>query len=208
MRLFTDSKGKLNYDKITSDSTVQELLDAIDVFLSDHTLSCDKCGESCCKKSWAVEVDNVFVNRLCKRDNDEIGHFIQDKLVKTKNHFKEFDQYIFKKELNCCYVTESNLCTIYRQRPLICRLYVCCSKSHRYNVIRELTGAAYLKALVLEEKMRKNNFTNRTVRKYRRNPAVSAETYDIPLAGFINYALDEGWLDPDDLPELESVIDT
>lgn len=206
MILFPDSKWKLNYDKITGETTVQDLLDAIDLFLSDHPLSCEKCGESCCKKSWSVEMDNVCVNRLCSRDEDAISKFIQEKLVKKKNHFLEFDQYIFKKEQNCCYVTEGNLCTIYGQRPLICRLYVCSAKSHRYNVIRELTGAAYLKALVLEEKMRRNEFTKRTVNRYRRNPAFLAKDYHIRLADIINYAQEEGWLDPDEVQELEQVF--
>jgi Fe-S-cluster containining protein len=206
MKLFPDSEGKMNYDEITSDSTAQDLLDAIDIYLSDHNLSCDKCRESCCKKSWAVEVDNVFVNKFCNWEEETISKFVQDKLLKTKNHFKEFDQYIFKKERNCCYVTENNLCTVYEQRPLICRLYVCNAKSHRYNVIRELTGATYLKALVLEEKMRKNNYQPRTVKKYGRNPAVFAKDYNILLVDIFRYALDEGWLDPDDVPELQQVI--
>jgi len=206
MILFPDSEGKLNYDKITVDSTVQDLLDAIDLFLNDHPLSCDKCRESCCKKTWAVEMDNVCVNRLCSRDEEAISRFIQNKLVKTKNHFLEFDQYIFKKEQNCCYVTDSNLCTIYGQRPLICRLYVCSAKSRRYNVIRELIGAAYLRALILEEKMRSNDFTKSTIHRYRRNPAFSAKDYHIRLADIVDYAQEEGWLEPDDVPELKQEL--
>lgn len=206
MILFPDSEGKLNYSKITSESTVQDLLDAIDLFLSSQPLSCNKCRESCCKKSWAVEMDNVCVNRLCHRDEDAISSFIRGKLVKTKNHFLEFDQYIFKKGQNCCYVTDGNLCMIYEQRPLICRLYVCSAKSRRYNMIRELTGAAFLKAFILEEKMRRNKFTKRTVNRYRRNPAFLAEDYHIRLADILNYAQEEGWLDPDDVPELDQAL--
>ncbi len=203
MILFADSKGELNYDKITGETTVQDLLDAIDSFLSNQPLFCDQCDESCCKKSWSVEMDNVCVNRLCGWDEVAISNFIQDKLVKTKNHCLEFDQYIFKKEQNCFYVTDGNLCTIYRQRPLICRLYVCSAKSRRYNVIRELAGAAYLRALILEEKMRCKEFSKRTIESYKRNPAFLAQDYRVSLADILNYALEMGWLESEDVRELE-----
>lgn len=205
MILFTDGEAKLNYDKITGDSTVQDLLDAIDLFLSGQPLACRECGESCCKKSWAVEMDNVCVNRLCNNDENAASQFIHDKLVKAKNHFLEFDQYIFKKGKNCRYVTDGNLCTIYEQRPLICRLYVCSAKSRRYNVIRELAGAVYLKALILEERMRGKKFARNPVSRYKKNPAFLAKDYNIRLADILDYARAEGWLDPEDVPELYAI---
>lgn len=206
MRVFLDAGGKVNYDEITGDSSVQELLDAIDIFLNDHKLPCDNCGESCCKKSWAVEMDNVCVNRLCDGDEREAGIFIKDKLVMKENFFKQFDQYVLKKEKNCGFVTEANLCTIYEQRPVICRLYICSAKSRRYNVIRELIGAAYLEALVSEEKIRSDHVTDKTISWYRRNPAVFAKDYNILLEDIVCYAQEEGWIDPDDLQELYQVM--
>jgi hypothetical protein len=202
MKLVLDTEGKINYDKISRYTTVQELLDAIDLFLAAHPLPCGQCEESCCKKSWAVEMDNVCVNRLCGGDSGAASHFVQDKLVLKKNYFRQFHQYVLKKKLNCSFITQANLCTIYEQRPVICRLYICSDKSYRYNVLRELIGGTYLKALVTEDKMRNRKFTPRTVNRYRSNPAVFAKDYNILLDDIFSYAAGEGWLDPCDTQEL------
>jgi hypothetical protein len=69
-------------------------------------------------------------------------------------------------------------------------------------VIRELIGSTYLKALIYEEKIRNNNFTNETINKYKRNPAVCAKDYNILLEKIFDYSEDEGWLDIDEREEL------
>lgn len=202
MKVVLDIEGKVNYDEMTGASTVQDLLDAIDVFLEDNILSCDKCKESCCKTSWAVGVDNISANRLCNWDDQEVSNFIQNKLVLKENLLREFDQYVLEKETNCIFVTEANLCSVYDKRPVICRLFMCSPKSHRYNVIREIIGATCLEALVTEEKMRKVSFTEKEVDIYRRNPAVLAKDYNILLYDIFEFAQKEGWVDQDALQEL------
>jgi Fe-S-cluster containining protein len=202
MKLLLDAEGKVNYDNIDKHTTVKDVLDAIDIFLNNNPLPCDGCEESCCKKSWSVEMDNVCVNRLSNWNDEAAVSFVQDKLIKKKNYYREFNQYVLKKETYCNFITETNLCTIYEERPIICRLYICSSKSYRYNVVRELIGSTYLKALILEDKMRKNNFTERTISKYKRNPAVFAKGYDILLEDIFNYAEEEGWIDLDERQEL------
>lgn len=202
MKLLIDIEGKINYDKITKHSTVQDLLEAIDIFLNDNTLSCDKCQDNCCKKTWSVEMDNVCVNRLCNWDKESARNFVQDKLLMKENMYREFDQYVLNKETNCNYISATNFCTIYDKRPIICRLYICSPKSYRYNVIRELISGAYLKALVMEEKMRNSHFTQRMDNQYGSNPAVFARNYNILLEDVLNYAQEEGWLDPEETQEL------
>jgi Fe-S-cluster containining protein len=198
MKLLFDVEGKINYDRINKDTTVREVLDAIDVFLNANPLPCSSCEESCCKKSWSVEMDNVCVNRLCNWNDEAAVSFVQKELVNKKNYYREFDQYVLNKKIHCSFITESNLCSIYDKRPIICRLYICSLKSYRYNVLREVIGSTYLKALVLEDRMRNNNFTKRTINKYKRNPAVFAKDYDLPLEAIFNYAEEEGWLDSDE----------
>ena len=61
-------------------------------------------------------------------------------------------------------------------------------------MIRELIGSTYLKALVLEDKMRNNNFTERTINKYKRNPAVFAKDYNISLEEIFDYAEEKAGL--------------
>ncbi|NRZ12725.1 hypothetical protein [Clostridium beijerinckii] len=84
MKLLFDDEGKVNYDKITKNTTVKDVLDAIDIFLSNNPLDCNGCEESCCKKSWSVEMDNVCVNKLSNWDNEAASNFVQEKLVKKE----------------------------------------------------------------------------------------------------------------------------
>lgn len=198
MHLLLDSEGKINYDKIDEYTTVKALLNAIDIFLGENPLPCGECEESCCKKSWSVEMDNICVNRICNWNDEAAASFVKSRLLKKKNYYRDFYQYVLKKEKECTFITETNLCTIYTQRPIICRLYICSARSYRYNLLRELIGTTYLKALIFEERMRTNNFTQRTVDKYKRNPAVNTRDYDLRLEDIFIYAEDEGWLDPDE----------
>ena len=202
MKLLLDTEGKVNYEKIDENTSVKDVLEAIDVFLKENPLPCDSCVESCCKKAWSVEVDNVCVNRLSKWKGEAASSFVKEKLVKKKNYCRDFYQFVLKKDKDCNFITEDNLCTIYEERPIICRLYICSDKSFRYNVLRELIGSTYLKALVFEDKMRNKDFTGRTIKKYKRNPAFFAKDYDILLKDIFDYSEEEGWLDEDERKEL------
>jgi len=206
MKLLFDDEGKVNYDEINKNTTVKEVLDAIDIFLDNNSLPCNECEESCCKKAWSVEMDNVCVNKLSNWNDEVALDFVQKKLIKKKNYYRDFDQFVLNKKTYCNFITEENLCTIYENRPVICRLYICIPKSYRYNVLRELIGTIYLKALILEDKMRNNKLTEITINKYKKNPAVFATEYNISLEAIFNYAEEEGWLDIDDREELYKKI--
>lgn len=198
MKLFVDQKGEVDFDQITDKTTVQDLLDAIDLFLLDHPLPCDACEHSCCKNPWLVEVDNVSANRLCQRSSQPINEFVQEKLVKKKNHAWGIDQFVMKKETECIFITDSNRCTVYEQRPIICRLYICSPKSYRYNLLREMIACTFLRAFVLEDKMKEKKYSPRTIRRYKNNPAVFASDYNILLADILKYSQVEGWFIPED----------
>jgi len=206
MNLIFDAEGKVNYDKINKNTTAKDVLDAVDVFLNNNPLDCNGCEESCCKKAWSVEMDNICVNKISNWNDEVALEFVQEKLVKKRNYCRDFDQYVLNKKTNCNFITETNLCTIYEERPIICRLYICSEKSYRYNVIRELIGSTYLKALVYEDKIRNNNFTNEKLNKYKRNPAVFAKEYNILLEDIFDYAEYEGWIDIDEREELYTEI--
>lgn len=202
MKLFLDLDGKVNYDKIDKTTTVKDMLKAIDIFLDTNPLPCSSCQESCCKKSWSVEMDNVSVNRLSCWENDKALEFVKVNLVRKKNYYREFYQYVLKKDKDCRFITKDNFCTIYNERPVICRLYICIDKSYRYNVVRELIGSTYLKALVIEDKMRRSELAEKTLTKYNRNPALFAKDYDLHIEDIFNYAEEEGWLYCEDRREL------
>jgi hypothetical protein len=69
-------------------------------------------------------------------------------------------------------------------------------------LLRELIGSTYLKALVFEEKMRNKDYTERTIKKYKENPAVFAKDYDILLEDIFDYSEYEGWIDSEERQEL------
>lgn len=206
MKLQFDAEGKVNYDKINKSTTVKDILDSVDIFLNNNPLDCSGCEESCCKKSWSVEMDNICVNKLTNWNDEAALDFVQEKLIKKTNYYRDFDQYVLDKKKDCNFITETNLCTIYEDRPIICRLYICSPRSYRYNVIRELIGSTYLKALVYEDEIRNNNLTSETISMYKRNPAVFAKEYNILLEEIFDYAEEEGWLDLDEREELYKEI--
>jgi Ser-tRNA(Ala) deacylase AlaX len=142
-----------------------------------------------------------FSSKICKNlscNEEEARKFVDARLVRKKNYYRDIYQYVMKKEKECPYISEDNLCGIYEKRPIICRLYICCDKSYRYNMLRELIGSTYLRALILEHRIRSNSFTERTIRKYKRNPVLFSSDYGITLNSIIRYAEEEGWIDEDE----------
>lgn len=202
MKVFPDAEGRTTYDRISPSSTVQDLLDAVDACLEAHPLPCHACAESCCKKPWAVEADNVFVRRFAGEEADARGRFVRERLKLKLNRSMEFNQYVLDKKAECPFVTQENRCRVYGVRPVICRLYVCTPRDRRYDVLRGLVAATYLQALVLEENLRGGGLSQSTEVRYRRNPALHASDYSLPLAAVLDYAQNVGWLDEEDRREM------
>ncbi len=196
MNVFLNAEGAVDCGGIGGQTTVQDLLDAVDLFLQAHPLPCQECSDSCCKKHWAVEVDNVAARRMAGEGADE---FLRNRLKLKWNYALGFRQLVLKKKGPCPFVTEASLCSIYGIRPVICRLYVCCPRSDRYDRLRETVAATYLQALVFERTMNTRELTDRTIQKYRQNPAVGAADYSLPLTEVIAYGRWMGWLDETDL---------
>lgn len=201
MRLFMDNDGKVNFDAIFRDTTVNDLLNGVDEFLGSNIQSCEKCRESCCTKPWSFGFDNVCVKRLAGKNSEAVSSFVKENLIPKENIIKEFDQFVLDKHRKCHYITEANRCRIYDKRPIICRLYTCIPKSNRYNLIREITGAVFLEALVIEEEIKSEDES----KQHFVNPAVNAEDYNILLSDIIEYACETGWLDSKEVQELKDV---
>ena len=196
MYVFLNDQGAVDCGSIDRQTTVQDLLDAVDLFLQAHPLPCQACADSCCKKHWAVEVDNVAARRMAGESADE---FLRSRLKQKWNYALGFRQLVLRKEGPCPFVTEASLCSIYAKRPVICRLYVCCPRSDRYDRLRETVAATYLQALVFERNMRTRELTDRTIQNYQQNPAIGAADYSLPLSEVIAYGRWMGWLDETDL---------
>ena len=195
MKLFFNESGQLDYDTIGDTDTLADLLQAVDLFIDRHPLSCSRCENSCCRKPWAVEVDNVSVRRLCADHKIPQSELISSMLETDENKHLDFDQYIMKKQsAHCPWLSEMNRCRIYQSRPLICRLYSCFPKSQRFNQLREASAATFLLALVFEQLIDQQQPSERQLEYYQKNPALNALDYKVGLQKILDYALDEGWL--------------
>lgn len=201
MKLCLDPTGKLDYEALAPEDTVQDLLDAVDVFLNAHPLPCFDCAESCCRKAWAVEVDNVFVRRHAG-EGEAAGRFVRERLKLKFNGPMEFNQYVLNKKTDCDFILPDNHCKVYGIRPVICRLYVCVPRGRRYDLVRGLVAATYLQALVMEEKLRHGGQKPETERRYRRNPALFAGDYSLKLMDILSYSERMGWLESEDFQGL------
>lgn len=193
MNVCLNGDGQVDCRGMDGQTTVQDLLDAVDRFLAEHPLPCDRCAESCCKKHWAVEVDNVAARRLAGEGN--VAAFVRSRLKTKWNYALDFRQYVLRKQGACPFVSQENRCSVYAARPLICRLYVCSPRSERYDSLRGAVAATYLQALVFEQNMREKQLSEKTLRKYRRNPALGAIEYRLTLSEIIKYGYRMGWVD-------------
>ena len=195
MKLFYNESGQIDYETLEQDASLCGLLQAIDIFIDKNPLPCSQCQDGCCRKSWAVEVDNVSVRRLSTEAGISRSEFVSKMLDLEENKSLDFDQYVMKKQTaHCPWVTESNRCRIYQSRPLICRLYTCSAKSLRYNQLREASAATFLQALVFEQIIDNEKPSASQLEYFAKNPALHAPDYNIELQKIIDYAVDEGWI--------------
>ena len=198
MNLLWNAAGAVDIDALEPGTTVQDLLDAIDVFLQANPLDCTGCALSCCRRAWSVEVDNVSAGRLCGGQGAEVSCFVREKLMLKRNHALGFNQFVLNKTTDCHYILPDNRCGVYAVRPIICRLYICGALSPRYNALRSAVGATYLQALVLEEAQRADGAPVQA----GNNPALSARDYSLRLTDILRYAAAQGWLEDEKREEL------
>ena len=195
MKLALNDSGQIDYDQLEEKDTLADLLEAIDVFIEDNPLPCRQCQNGCCRKPWAVEVDNVSVRWLSNLAGISKDEFVDEMLEIKENKYLDFDQYVMKKQTSLCpFVSDFNRCQVYESRPLICRLYTCAPKSPRYNQLREAAAATYLQALVFEQIIRNHNLGPAQLSNLTENPALFSQNYQLSLQKILDYAADEGWI--------------
>ena len=125
MQLFFNQLSQIDYKPEDLSSSLNDLLQAIDEFIEKHPLACNQCQTGCCRKPWAVEVDNVSVNRQSNAIGCSKSAYIDQYLVLDENRYFDFDQFVMKKQTpHCPWVSPDNRCIIYSSRPLICRVSV------------------------------------------------------------------------------------
>lgn len=177
MKVFLNEKGEVDFTGVNGETTVQELLDAIDVFLEEHPVNCHKCKGDCCKKR--IAVDNIFVKRNCRGN---LMRFAEQKLELKDS------QLFLKRKIACKFLTGLNKCDIYNTRPLICRLYMCFPYSKQYELLEGLLVRVFTMALVHEaaetqvsdpRELEKNATAT--------NPVLYADDYNLSLKSIISW---------------------
>jgi len=186
MKLALNNSGQIDYDQLEEKDTLADLLEAIDLFIEDNPLPCSQCQNGCCRKPWAVEVDNVSVRRLSDLAGISQAAFVDEMLELKENKYLDFDQYVMKKQTSLCpFVSDFNRCQVYESRPLICK---------RYNQLREAAAATYLQALVFEQIIRNHNLGPAQLSNLTENPALFSQNYQLSLQKILDYAAGEGWI--------------
>jgi Fe-S-cluster containining protein len=82
--------------------------------LKESKVDCSNCLDLCCKAGWDIE--------LTSKESKKLLH------VQKLNRF-----FLQKNENNQCFYYQSNKCSIYNERPKVCRSYTCLGDSKKLN---------------------------------------------------------------------------
>jgi Fe-S-cluster containining protein len=136
-------RGKNGYEiKVNSfDATVQDYLDAINVFIEKNVLfrsrnsaagSCYGC-DLCCQERIPMTVVDVL--KLQGTNLEEVFQkflhvYVEDRIVDITMALDNSRRCIFLDKGKA-------ICTIYEKRPLVCQTFVCCPASETAQLLRE-----------------------------------------------------------------------
>ena len=179
----------LKVKDIKSTDTVQDYLDALESYLKEEPLPCHECKDNCCKRNWSIAIDNVyFLNKTNNNPYNKEKFFKRECFQIFKNE-SLVPHYSIKNptKSSCKDLNGLNRCTIYENRPLVCRTYTCVAKDNKLelmsNLITETAKYAfsyhyiYLKT---EDLFFKDSYEN--------NPFYNINSYNIPIKNILEYA--------------------
>ena len=100
---------------------------------------CKKCGQCCCKEKsivpW-IEMTTKEKELFCKLGKEKLNINLEDRFIYlgiyTRNdNVKEIkaEFWRFMPKAHCPFLNNNNMCSIYENRPFLCRIYFCGRKS-------------------------------------------------------------------------------
>jgi Fe-S-cluster containining protein len=155
--ILIDGENGLNVARVSPDATVSDLLKAMQTPADDPLVYkplhrsrygvCAGCVYNCCKSN-DIPLDLISARAIAFSLGLSLASFAQ-RFLKL-DHTSLFPE--FRKRP--CPFLNNNLCTIYEQRALICRLYICTPMSETLEKLRSaalLMGEAALRQTLVEQ---------------------------------------------------------
>lgn len=159
-----DGEMGLDVEILSRDATVADLLTALEAPADDPAVfkpyhkeryaRCEGCTYNCCKSN-DITVDLVSAERFAQSLNLSLKQFAKGHLKLNPDlPFPEFKR-------RPCPFLQANRCTVYGERALICRLYLCTPMTERLEKLRcavLLAGEAALRQRLVELKLAPANW--------------------------------------------------
>lgn len=137
------SNNVLKVKDIKPIDTVQDYLDALDMYLKSEPLPCEECRNNCCKRSgWSIAIDNVYFLKKVNNSSYNMDKFFKRECFQISKSETSMPHYSIKHPFksSCKDLNGLNQCNIYKNRPLICRTYTCIKKDDKLELMSNLIG--------------------------------------------------------------------
>ncbi len=130
LKLFLNKENEVDITGVNSNSTVQDFFDAVDEFLTENPLPCDKCKQNCCKGRFKINMDSISAKKISKGN---VARIIPKLFVDMGEN--KLEVYINVGDRKCRHLDGLARCLIYKHRPASCRTYMCLPQSKYCRII-------------------------------------------------------------------------
>jgi Fe-S-cluster containining protein len=130
LKLFFNKENEVDIIGLNNKSIVQDFFDAVDEFLTENPLPCDKCKQHCCKGRFKINMDSICAKKISKGNVERI---IPKLFVDVGQN--KLEVYIIAGNKKCRHLDGLARCLIYKDRPASCRTYMCVPQSECYKIL-------------------------------------------------------------------------
>lgn len=130
LKLFLNKDNEVDISGLNKESTVLDFFDAIDNFLNENPLPCETCKQHCCKGRFKINMDSVSAKKLSKGKMERIIPKLFVDMGENK-----LEIYIVAGHKQCRHLSGLARCLVYRDRPAICRTYMCIPQSQNFKIV-------------------------------------------------------------------------
>lgn len=183
MYLYLNSRGEIDCGRLSADSTVSDMINAVLYFCQKH-VNCGICTDTCCA-GLLVYTDHVFLHNLLHVSKQGLDKQDLAEMPSRVMRFNAISQSWFlppNEAGRCRFLSHSGRCLIYRIRPLVCRMHVCGRIEPGFKQIKDTIYSAYQSALRSE--MTRILHGGRPLEDTDdglANPVFRTETYDVTI---------------------------
>ncbi|MDF2572583.1 MAG: flagellin N-methylase [Sporomusa sp.] len=130
MKLFINEENEVDIIGLNNKSTVQDFFDAVDEFLTENPLPCEKCKQHCCKGRFKINMDSISAKKISK---GKIERIIPKLFIDVGQN--KLEVFMVAGNKQCRHLSGLARCLIYKERPASCRTYICIPHSTCYKIL-------------------------------------------------------------------------